>query len=85
MLKNMKSWRTKAILDTQINVKSEKAWIDKQCSEGYYTPCQDGCWVVELGRCGKAVLMAAVKGSWKQNAVGEEIEMSGEMNQRWTK
>lgn len=73
----------KAKLDIiRISGKSAKAWTDKQWSEVYYTPCQDGCWVVEGGRCGKAVLMAAVKGSCKLNAVGEESQMSGEMIQR---
>lgn len=42
----------KSKINMQINVKSAKAWVDKQCSEVYYTPCQDECWVEELGGCG---------------------------------
>lgn len=33
-------------------VEKAEAWTDKLCSEVYYTPWQDGCWVEELGGCG---------------------------------
>lgn len=30
-------------------ITAKEEWIDMKCSEGYCTPCQDGCWVVEFG------------------------------------